>query len=77
MARQVIRFEAETDPPTVHPTARDAVIAEMATIMGSRSDELSGPPLIARLIVDRAPQVIACLQQLTPPQTALETADAR
>ncbi len=63
MVSAVTRYVADTQPPTIHATPRDAVIAEMAVLMGSRSDE-AGPPLLARLIVDRAPQVIACLSQL-------------
>jgi hypothetical protein len=77
MAREVLRFEAETDPPTVHPTRRDAVIAEIAAIMGCRTDGADNPPLLARKLVDKASSVIACLQQVAPSQPALETTDAR
>lgn len=77
MAHEVTRFEAATNPPSVHPTLRDAVTAEIAVLVGSRSDE-SGTPLIARLIVDRAPQVIACLAQLPEANPVLqEPANAR
>ncbi|MCA0208151.1 MAG: hypothetical protein LCH74_03725 [Proteobacteria bacterium] len=67
MVCEVTRFQAATEPPTIHATQRDAVTAEIAMLMGCRSDEV-GTPLVARLIVDRAPAVIACLSQLHPAQ---------
>lgn len=77
MVSEVTRFQAATEPPTIHATQRDAVIAEMAVLMGCRSDATE-TPLLARLIVDRAPQVIACLSQLPSARpTQQESTDAR
>ncbi|OHC96409.1 MAG: hypothetical protein A2792_00235 [Sphingomonadales bacterium RIFCSPHIGHO2_01_FULL_65_20] len=67
MARQVSRFEAATEPPTIHASLPDAVTAEMAALMGWKAGGDSGVPGLAKLLVDQAPDVIACLAQLTDP----------
>lgn len=67
MAREVTRFEAATEPPTIHPTLPDAVVAELAWIMGWKASGDSNVPGLAKLLVDQAPAVIACLAQLTDP----------
>lgn len=70
MAREVSRFEAETDPPTIHDTLREAVAAEISAIMGWKGGGENAVIGHAKLLVDQAPDVIACLAQLTPEITA-------
>lgn len=70
MARQVSRFEAATEPPTIHTTLPEAVIAEVAALMGWKSGADNGVPGLAKLLVDQAPKVIATLSQLTIPTAA-------
>lgn len=79
MAREVTRFEAATEPPTIHPTLGDAVVAELAALMGWKAGGENGVPGLAKLLADQAPRAIACLQQLPAPQPQpeKETADAR
>ncbi len=67
MAREVTRFEAATEPPSIHPTLPDAVVAELAWLMGWKAGADSGVPGLAKLLVEQAPAVIACLAQLTDP----------
>lgn len=64
MAREVTRFEARTDPPTIHPTLQEAVTAELAALMGWRSGGDEGVPALARKLVDQAEAAIACLGQM-------------
>lgn len=76
MAREVSRFEAATEPPTIHATLTDAVTAEVAALMGWKAGGETGVPGLAKLLVDQAPAVIACLSQIAPqtPVTLQENA---
>ena len=70
MAREVTRFQADTDPPSIHASLPDAVTAELSALMGWKAGGDSGVPGLAKLLVDQAPDVIACLAQLTPENPA-------
>ena len=76
MAREVTRFEAFTDPPTIHLTLTEAVIAEIAALMGWKAGSDSGVPGLAKMLVDQAPRVIATLSQISQ-STPQENDDAR
>lgn len=72
MARQVYRFEAATEPPTIHATLTEAVAAELSALMGWKAGGENGVPALAKLLVEQAPRAIATLQQLAAaePHTA-------
>lgn len=70
MVKKTTKWEAEIDPPTIHDTAQEAVIAELAFLLGYRgSNEREGISLalgIATKIVAQPAIFIATIQQAIP-----------
>ena len=64
MARKVDKWEAETDPPSLHENLESAVTAEMLALIGFKGSEDSQAPAIIRDIVRQSDAAIACLAQL-------------
>ena len=65
MAKEITKWEAETDTPTIHDTIEEAVTAELAEMMGWKGGPDSQAPGIARIMAEKPFEYIDCLQQLT------------
>jgi hypothetical protein len=68
MAQKIDKWEAETDPPTVHDTQAEAVAAELEAMLGHKGGSDSQVPALVREMTKKPQEFVACLRQLIAPE---------
>lgn len=64
MARKIDKWEAETNPRTVHDTQAEAVAAELEEKLGHKGGSESQVPALVREMTKKPQEFVACLRQL-------------